>query len=144
MLLVDNLHETGINAPRKVRVGLNQGAEIPDHAVFQLLDFHNGMRVTHGCIRMYPEDIERLFEDIPVGTPVQIINQPVKLGWLAGSLFIEIHPPLEEEAESTSFDLQTALDFIAEFTVVRPAELNVQALKLALANQDGVPTIISR
>ncbi len=42
-----------------------------------------GMRVTHGCIRMYPEDIEGLFADIPVGTPVQIVNQPIKLGWPA-------------------------------------------------------------
>jgi len=55
-----------------------------------------GMRVTHGCLRMYPEDIERLFEEIPVNTPVQLVNQPIKLGWLAGSLFLELHPPLEE------------------------------------------------
>ncbi|MGD8629901.1 MAG: L,D-transpeptidase family protein, partial [Gammaproteobacteria bacterium] len=56
-----------------------------------------GMRVTHGCIRMYPEDIEKVFDDIPVGTPVRIVNQPIKLGWLADSLFIELHPPLEED-----------------------------------------------
>ncbi len=42
--------------------------------------FGIGMRVTHGCVRMYPEDIERLFPQIPVNTPVHIVNQPIKVG----------------------------------------------------------------
>jgi L,D-transpeptidase ErfK/SrfK len=42
-----------------------------------------GMRVTHGCVRLLPEDIEHLFDRVKVGTPVQIVNQPVKTG-LAG------------------------------------------------------------
>jgi len=67
-----------------------------------------GMRVTHGCIRMYPEDIEKIFDDIPVGTPVRIINQPIKLGWLADSLFIELHPPLEEDEEKYADYMQSA------------------------------------
>lgn len=45
-----------------------------------------GMRVTHGCLRMYPEDIETLFNVVPAGTLVQIINQPIKVGWLDGSV----------------------------------------------------------
>jgi L,D-transpeptidase ErfK/SrfK len=56
-----------------------------------------GMRVTHGCIRMFPEDIEALYGAVPAGTVVQIVNQPVKLGWAAdGSLYLEAHPPLQE------------------------------------------------
>jgi L,D-transpeptidase ErfK/SrfK len=43
-----------------------------------------GMRVTHGCVRMYPEDIERLFGMVPVGTPVRLVDQPVKVGRLNG------------------------------------------------------------
>lgn len=56
-----------------------------------------GMRVTHGCVRMYPEDISVLFNDVHLGTPVHIVNQPYKAGWRAGKLFIESHPPLEED-----------------------------------------------
>ena len=56
-----------------------------------------GMRVTHGCVRMYPEDIEFLYPLVTVGTPVVILNEPVKVGWLGDTLFVEIHPPLEEE-----------------------------------------------
>ncbi|MDH3978308.1 MAG: L,D-transpeptidase family protein, partial [Gammaproteobacteria bacterium] len=55
-----------------------------------------GMRVTHGCIRMFPEDIEWLFPKIPVKTQVRLINQPYKLGWSGNDLYLEVHPPLEE------------------------------------------------
>lgn len=55
-----------------------------------------GMRVSHGCIRMLPEDIATLFPQLPTGTPVRIVNQPVKVGWYGSKLYIEVHPPLEE------------------------------------------------
>ena len=54
-----------------------------------------GMRVSHGCVRMFPEDIEFLFERIKVKTPVRIINVPVKIGWEGELLVAEIHPLLE-------------------------------------------------
>ena len=54
-----------------------------------------GMRVSHGCVRLYPEDISRLFDAVSVGTPVRIINQPYKAGWYHGVLYFEAHPPLE-------------------------------------------------
>ena len=56
-----------------------------------------GMRVTHGCIRMFPEDIEGLFPNVSVGTPVHVLNEPVKVGWASGELYVEVHPPLEED-----------------------------------------------
>jgi len=59
-----------------------------------------GMRVTHGCIRMFPEDIEWLFPKVPVDTPVQIVNQPIKLGWSGDDLYLEVHPSLEEGGAS--------------------------------------------
>ncbi len=55
-----------------------------------------GMRVTHGCLRLFPEDIEQLYEQVRVGTPVQIVNQPIKVGWLGDTLWLEVHPPLAE------------------------------------------------
>jgi L,D-transpeptidase ErfK/SrfK len=58
-----------------------------------------GMRVTHGCIRLFPEDIKALFDNVPVGTPVRIVNQPYKLGWGEGGLYLEAHPPLAENGE---------------------------------------------
>jgi L,D-transpeptidase ErfK/SrfK len=58
-----------------------------------------GMRVSHGCIRLYPEDIAGLYPDVPVGTPVRIVNQPYLAGWGDGQLYLEAHQPLSEEAK---------------------------------------------
>ena len=56
-----------------------------------------GMRVSHGCIRLYPEDIAPLFERVALETPVHIVDQPVLAGWLDGELYVEVHPPLAED-----------------------------------------------
>jgi L,D-transpeptidase ErfK/SrfK len=57
-----------------------------------------GMRVTHGCVRMFPWDIEALYKVVPIGTPVTIVNQPYKLGWTEQGLYLEAHPPLAKDA----------------------------------------------
>jgi L,D-transpeptidase ErfK/SrfK len=50
-----------------------------------------GMEVSHGCIRMYPENIAELFPKVPVKTPVTIVDQPYKVGWLGDELYLEVH-----------------------------------------------------
>jgi L,D-transpeptidase ErfK/SrfK len=50
-----------------------------------------GRLVSHGCIRHYPEDIEKLFDMTPVGTTVELIYQPVKFGYLHGRIYMEVH-----------------------------------------------------
>ncbi|MGI9264181.1 MAG: L,D-transpeptidase family protein [Gammaproteobacteria bacterium] len=55
-----------------------------------------GLRVSHGCIRLYPEDIEALFEMIPRNTAVHIVEQPYLVGWHDGRLLFTAHMPLEE------------------------------------------------
>lgn len=54
-----------------------------------------GMRVSHGCVRMFPEDVEFLFDRIRVNTAVRIINVPIKIGWDGELLVAEVHPLLE-------------------------------------------------
>jgi L,D-transpeptidase ErfK/SrfK len=113
-----------------------------------------GMRVTHGCIRMYPEDIEGLFADIPVGTQVNLVNQPIKLGWLAGSLFLELHPPLEEDEPLYQDYLQRVLDAVADMLAEQPdsPDLNADrrlslsgaALRQAVEEKSGIPIQITR
>jgi L,D-transpeptidase ErfK/SrfK len=51
-----------------------------------------GRRVSHGCVRLYPEDIARLFGDIKVGTLVTVVDQPMKVTKMNGQLWLEIHP----------------------------------------------------
>lgn len=57
-----------------------------------------GMRVSHGCIQLYPEDIAPLFEAVPVGTPVTVVDQPYLAGVGPDGLVLEAHPPLPERA----------------------------------------------
>jgi len=59
-----------------------------------------GLAVTHGCIRMYPDDVQALFPLIPVGTPVRLINEPLKVAWVDGELLLEAHPPVDAEGQS--------------------------------------------
>ena len=51
-----------------------------------------GRRASHGCVRLYPEDIARLFREVPIGTPVTVVDQPVKIAWANGELMLEAHP----------------------------------------------------
>lgn len=56
-----------------------------------------GLRSSHGCIRLYPEDIEKLFEMIPLGTPVRVVNQPFVFGWHGGQLYLQAFTVLEDD-----------------------------------------------
>lgn len=106
--------------------------------------FGVGMRVTHGCVRMYPEDIERLYPEVPVGTPVRIVDQAVKIGWLLDTLFIEIHPQLEEKQQEPAELVKTVMELIHEVWEQQPLVLDSAALKQALEEQNGVPIAIGR
>jgi len=59
--------------------------------------FGVGMRVSHGCVRLYPEDIASLFDQVPVGTPVTIINEPLLVAEVNGTIYLEAHRPFEED-----------------------------------------------
>jgi L,D-transpeptidase ErfK/SrfK len=56
-----------------------------------------GLRSSHGCIRLYPEDIATLFDLAPVGTPVRVVNQPYVFGWHDGALHIQAFDVLEDD-----------------------------------------------
>jgi len=61
-----------------------------------------GMRASHGCIRLYPEDISRLYESVPDGTRVTVVNQPYLLGWRGDRLLVQTHEPLEDDKRDWS------------------------------------------
>lgn len=103
-----------------------------------------GMRVTHGCIRLYPENIERLFNDIAVGTSVRIVNQPFKVGWLNGVLHLEIHPYLAEDEDKFRDQHARIVEKIIEKSRGIPYEIDWNALGAAITAANGIPTSIGR
>lgn len=103
-----------------------------------------GMRVTHGCIRMYPEDIEKLYAQVGVGASVNLVNQPVKLGWQDDTLYIEVHQPLDEDVMTYPELLDSAMNLITRKTASRAVSIDGRALRMALEKPSGIPVAISR
>ena len=56
-----------------------------------------GLRSSHGCIRLYPEDIEQFFTMVPLGTQVRVVNQPFLFGWRDGQLYLQPYDVLEDD-----------------------------------------------
>jgi len=108
-----------------------------------------GMRVTHGCIRMYPEDIAWLFPQVSLKTPVQLVNQPYKMGWSGDELLLEVHAPLSDEAaEEIDGDETDGLTLITqlyvEATAERAASVDWDRIEEAYRQQLGLPVVIGR
>lgn len=114
------------------------------------LPYGVGRRVSSGCIRMYPADIETLFNKVSIGTPVAVINQPAKLGWIDGELYLEVHPAGDQldQLEET-FDFDPRLDEAFEEQVARVAGEEVDRVDWAAvvqtwAHRTGLPVRITR
>src|SRR5512139_3210646 len=56
-----------------------------------------GLRGTHGCLRLYPEDIVSIYDAVPVSTPVTVVNQPFLVGWRGETLLMQTYPVLEDD-----------------------------------------------
>ena len=95
-----------------------------------------GMRVSRGCIRMYPEDIESLYERLPSGTQVNLMDAPFKAGWAAdGTLFVQSYPQLEENIGDFE-PLLNAIERVSELADEQ-AEIDYEQVKRAVEAPDG-------
>ncbi len=101
-----------------------------------------GMRVSHGCIRMYPEDMEKFFYQVSRGTPVYIVNQAIKVGWSRNKLYIEVHPELEGKEKNYTERLALALDLIQQENNNQLPVLRGSVLRQALEQRNGIPVVI--
>ena len=108
-----------------------------------------GRRVTRGCIRLYPEDIVTLYPLVQVGTPVRVIEEPVKLGHMGGELYLEVQPTLEQATqieEDSRFDPAPAPDIRERVLQAAGADaprLNWDLVAQVLERRSGIPTRIT-
>jgi len=109
-----------------------------------------GRRDSHGCIRLYPADIEWLYSHIALGSPVTVVNQPAKLAWVDGELFLEVHP-LQDDIDAIELSGQPnsnagidADDLVLKAAGAERNRLNWYAIHLAEARRDGMPVQITR
>lgn len=102
-----------------------------------------GMQVTHGCMRLYPEDIRHLYETVPVGTPVRIVNQPYKAGWSEGVLYVEIHPWLEGTPTALQNDTHLLTRLVQQQLVeYMDYPVDWQAVEQARIEATGLPVAV--
>ncbi|BBV91454.1 MAG: L,D-transpeptidase family protein [Enterobacter sp.] len=102
-----------------------------------------GLRVSSGCMRMNAPDIKALFEQVRVGTRVQIINEPVKFSLEPdGKRYIEVHRPLAQvEGENPQVSPITHSANFAAF--VSQAGSDKALIDKALSRRAGIPVIVS-
>ena len=101
-----------------------------------------GGRVSHGCMHLYPEDIASVFQSLPVGTPVRIIDQPYLVGERDGILYLSAHEPLPDYPSAEN-PLQRATDAITQALAGRPILIDWTAVQRIVAEHTTVPTPIS-
>jgi L,D-transpeptidase ErfK/SrfK len=97
-----------------------------------------GLAVTHGCIRMYPDDVAALFPLIPVGTPVRLINVPVKVAWVDGELLLEAHPPVDAQGQSFEPDIDQFAELLRAAVGDTTVAINWDYAREVLQRADGV------
>jgi L,D-transpeptidase ErfK/SrfK len=97
-----------------------------------------GLPVTHGCIRMYPDDVAALFPLVPVGTPVRLINVPIKVAWVDGELLLEAHPPVDAEGQSFEPNLDQFSDLLRAAVGDTTVAIHWDYAREVLQKADGV------
>ncbi|HZO22834.1 MAG TPA: L,D-transpeptidase family protein [Steroidobacteraceae bacterium] len=101
-----------------------------------------GMAITHGCIRMYPEDVAALFPLVPVGTPVWLINDPVKVAYVDGELLLEAHPPVDAEGQTLEPNLDLLSQLLDKALGNDTAAIHWDLARQTLQAATGMPTVV--
>jgi L,D-transpeptidase ErfK/SrfK len=98
-----------------------------------------GMQVSHGCVRLYPEDIEQLFPLVSVGDPGEFVYQPVKIGARNGEIYAEVHKDIYNLTPGPYREAQRLLQKFGWANRVDDARL-----RRAITEESGAPILISR
>lgn len=98
-----------------------------------------GMQVSHGCVQMYPEDIESLFGKVAVGTSVNIIHQPYLLAWEDNSLYLEAHQPLEKWGNQLNQLQKELRNRLKKMAAEKNLNIDWPKVEQLLQRSDGIP-----
>jgi L,D-transpeptidase ErfK/SrfK len=119
----------------KIRLGFGNGT-------YEIHGTNNptavGLAITHGCIRMYPEDVAELFKQLPVGTPVRLVNVPVKVAWIGGELLLEAHPPVNAQGEAFEPNVDQFSNLLRAVVGKTTVAINWDYAREVLRKADGV------
>ncbi|PKM12830.1 MAG: hypothetical protein CVV13_03740 [Gammaproteobacteria bacterium HGW-Gammaproteobacteria-3] len=101
-----------------------------------------GMEVSHGCIRLYPEDIARLYQQTPVGTQVLLVNQPYLTAWKDDQLYLQAYRSTHKNTKQRQRVLRDFLLRLKRIERKNKQAVDWGRVKTTLARADGIPTAI--
>jgi len=101
-----------------------------------------GRRVSHGCIRLYSEDIASLFPLVPVGTLVRIIYEPIKVGWAEGKCWLQVYQDYENKIDDPLAAAFSGISACEE--AIGPIKVDLKKIKKAVREQTGIPVPVAR
>jgi L,D-transpeptidase ErfK/SrfK len=101
-----------------------------------------GRRVSHGCIRLYPEDVGALYPIVPVGAKVQVIYEPVKYGWAEGLFWVQAFEDFEKRSSDPLMTIMEELLF--HQATMGPLDIDRETLEKVLRERTGVPVVVAR
>ena len=99
-----------------------------------------GLRATNGCIRLYPEDVKRLFENTPEKTPVKVVNQPYLVGRRDGIVYLEVHRPFDKSGIA---GLKRVYAKLRDYEKMAEYKIDWVKVEAALDEARGIPVPIS-
>lgn len=110
-----------------------------------------GMRSSHGCIRLYPEDIARFYATVPIGTTVRVVNQPYVLGWRGDRLLVQAYGPLSDDRRDWDHGPRVLLERakgsrspLWQKVRARSAEIDWQAVRALAGSGRGLPVEVMK
>lgn len=101
-----------------------------------------GMQISHGCVQLYPEDIEVLFNKSNVGMPVRIVHQPYLTAWDQDMLYLEVHEPLKKWARQKPKLKKKLLKDLKKISKAQNVTIDWEKVDRIVERADGVPTPI--
>ncbi|MFD1380233.1 L,D-transpeptidase family protein [Fodinicurvata halophila] len=108
-----------------------------------------GRRASAGCIRMYPEDVEEIYPDVPIGTAVKVKDEPVKIAWVGDALYLEVHPTQTQadQVETQGYFEprlpENLIDRVMRAAGTEKGRLNWQAIDKAGMERRGYPVQVN-
>jgi L,D-transpeptidase ErfK/SrfK len=98
-----------------------------------------GMQISHGCVQLYPEDIEELFKNTSVGEPVRIIHQPYLTAWHQNMLYLEANAPLQKLAQDNTGLKKQLLKQLHQISSKKNVSIDWEKVERIIQRSDGIP-----
>ncbi|MCC5865706.1 MAG: L,D-transpeptidase family protein [Wenzhouxiangella sp.] len=150
--VIDDYASRGEVLPRRVPPGPDN--PLGDHAIVldlpgYLLHGTNrpdgvGMRVSQGCVRLYPEHIRDLVAAVPLGTSVHFIDQPIKVGQRDGNIYLKVLPDAEGDMPRREMVLDAVNEWFRNRGPGAEKHLDAAIIDQLLQSADGITRVIGR